>query len=348
MDDKLVAISASVHVSTDRTIFIWSTKEFASTKDRRSFRINVDYDHAVRVRWSPDGRALVAYKYNEGCIEVYKVEKVNGWFQNSTRGLTFPRAYMDDIVGFGMAPDGKFLMTCSNRTDLTIWDARANVLAKVDTFLMNTYGAKVSPCSKFIAACGFATDVPVWHVRFSKTGEFQTVQKAFDLTGHKSSIYDVAFDQDTSKTATVCKDGTWKIFNTNIDYQKGEMPRCLASGTYNATDAASLIALTPAGEVVAIVVGKSIQLYSTISGELEGIIDNLCSNQISSIQFDATGKYLVVSADRYVRVFHNIPGYRVSLEASREKLKQQKITVAMRERIQMQIMENEAFLKKFE
>lgn len=208
-------IKLNVVFLADRIIFIWNTKEFANTKDRKSFRINVDYDHAVRVRWSPDGRALIIYKYNEGCIEVYKINKVDGWFQNHMKGITFPRVYVEDVVGFGIAPDGRFLMTCSNKTDLTIWDARGNVLAKVDTFLINTYAAKVSPCGKFIVACGFASDVPVWDVTFSKTGEFQTVQKAFDLTGHKSGVYDVAFDQDTSKTATVCKDGTWKLFNTS-------------------------------------------------------------------------------------------------------------------------------------
>ncbi|XP_062538409.1 transducin beta-like protein 2 [Armigeres subalbatus] len=146
-------------VTFDRILFLWSTKEFASAKNRRSFRINVEYDYAVRVRWSPDGRALVAYKYSEGCVEVYKVDKSDGWFLNPTKGSTFPRAHMEDIVGFGIAPDGKYLMTCSNKTDLTVWDVRGNVLEKIDTFLMTTYNA-ISPCGKFIGACGFMSDVP--------------------------------------------------------------------------------------------------------------------------------------------------------------------------------------------
>ncbi|EDS38228.1 WS beta-transducin repeats protein [Culex quinquefasciatus] len=338
----------SVSHASDRIIFLWSTKEFASTKDRRSFRINVDYDHAVRVRWSPDGRALVAYKYNGGCIEVYKVDKVDGWFQNPTKGSTFPRAHMDDIIGFGIAPDGKYLMSCSNRTELTVWDVRGNVLEKVDTFLISTYSAKISPCGKFIAACGFATDVPLWEVKFNKSGEFQGVQKAFELSGHKSGVYDVAFDQDTSKTVTVCKDGSWKIFNTKIDYQKGEIPRCLMTGTYELNSAAPLVALSPSGEVVAIATGTSIQFFSAISGNNEGTINQLCSGQITTLQFDSTGKYLLVCADRYVRIFHNVPGYKVALEVAQEKLRQPKISAATRERIEFQITENDAFLKKFE
>ncbi|EAT37035.1 AAEL010937-PA [Aedes aegypti] len=331
-----------------RIVFLWSTKEFASPKDRRSFRINVEYDHAMRVRWSPDGRALVVYKYSEGCIEVYKVDKADNWFQNPTKGSTFPRAHIDDIVGFGIAPDGKYLMTCSNKTDLTVWDVRGNVLEKIDTFLMSTYNAKISPCGKFIAACGFTSDVPLWEVKFSRSGEFQSVQKAFDLSGHKSGIYDFAFDQDSSKTVTVCKDGTWKIYNTNIEYQKGEMPRCLMTGTYEPTSAASLVAITPSGEVIAIATGKSVQFYNATNGTFEGSIEDMCSGQITALQFDSMGKYLLVCADRYIRIFHNIPGYKVALEGAEQKLKQPKMSAAMRERIEMQIAENEAFLKKFQ
>nr|XP_029717325.1 transducin beta-like protein 2 [Aedes albopictus] len=302
--------------------------------------------------WSPDGRALVAYKYSEGCIEVYKVDKVDNWFQNPTKGSTFPRAHMDDIVGFGIAPDGKYLMTCSNKTDLTVWDARGNVLEKIDTFLMSTYNAKVSPCGKFIGACGFTSDVPLWEVKFSRSGEFQSVQKAFDLSGHKSGIYDFAFDQDSSKTVTVCKDGTWKIYSTNskltLEYQKGEMPRCLLTGTYEPTSAAALVAITPSGDVVAIANGKSVYLYNAATGTLEGSIEDVCSGQISALQFDSMGKYLLICADRYVRIFHNIPGYKVALESAEQKLKQPKMSAAMRERLEMQIAENEAFLKKYQ
>lgn len=61
---------------------------------------------------------------------------------------------------------------------------------------------------------GFAPEAKVWEVRFTKTGEFQEVKRAFELTGHTSGVYDVAFDVNSSHMATVSKDGTWKLFNT--------------------------------------------------------------------------------------------------------------------------------------
>lgn len=55
----------------------------------------------------------------------------------------------------------------------------------------------------------------MWAVKFKGIGEYQKSVRAFELSGHTSGVYDIAFDQDTSHIATVSKDGTWKIFDTN-------------------------------------------------------------------------------------------------------------------------------------
>ena len=61
---------------------------------------------------------------------------------------------------------------------------------------------------------GFSPDVKVWEVKLTKTGEYQKTVNVFNLSGHNSGIYDIAFDKDTSHIATVSKDGTWKLFDT--------------------------------------------------------------------------------------------------------------------------------------
>lgn len=60
----------------------------------------------------------------------------------------------DDIIGLGIACNGKFIMSCSNKTDLIVWDLKGQQLARIDTYLMSTFTAKISPCGKFIAASG--------------------------------------------------------------------------------------------------------------------------------------------------------------------------------------------------
>lgn len=65
-----------------------------------------------------------------------------------------------------------------------------------------------------IVHSGFTPDVNVWEVVFSKSGEFKTVAKAFDLAGHTSGVHDFGFSADTSHMATVSKDGTYRFYNT--------------------------------------------------------------------------------------------------------------------------------------
>ncbi|KAI8436782.1 hypothetical protein MSG28_010248 [Choristoneura fumiferana] len=112
---------------------------------------------------------------------------------------------------------------------MVIWDLKGQKLDTLDTYLMSTYSAKISPCGRFVVATGQVTDIKVMEVCFTKTGEYKQVTKAYDLTGHSSGIYDVAFDVDTSHVATISKDGTWKLYHTkgSINHMKFD-----ASGKY--------------------------------------------------------------------------------------------------------------------
>jgi WD40 repeat protein len=81
---------------------------------------------------------------------------------------------------------------------------------------------------------GYAPDVKLWEVKFNKSGGYEKTVRAFELVGHNSGgwmltlifieffyvsllhslgVWDFAFDPDSSHVATVCKDGTWKVFD---------------------------------------------------------------------------------------------------------------------------------------
>lgn len=68
------------------------------------------------------------------------------------------------------------------------------------------------------------------------------------------------------------------------------------------------------------------------------------SGPITSLLFDATGKYVLTSGDKQIRVFNNVTGYRCGIETAKIKLKEHQ-TSATKERLQNLITENEAFLK---
>ncbi|KAH0944890.1 hypothetical protein HN011_010188 [Eciton burchellii] len=328
----------------DRTVLLWYTKDF-TTNDRKSLRVNIEFDHATLIRWSPDGKAFIIHKAVANVIEVYKItKKSDGYIASATKALEFPRRHTEDVVGMDIACTGKYIITCSKANDLIIWDLKGQSLTTVEMHLGSTHRARISPCGRFVAASGFTPDVNVWEVMFNKSGEFKQVFKAFDLAGHTSGIHDFSFNADSSHMATVSKDGTYRFYDTKIEFTKGEDPHLLIAGTWNTAIPATLV-LSPNAEVLVISHGSSISFYSTITGALDTTIENIFLGPITCLAFDAMGEYLLVAGDKHVNIFRNITGYRTAIESAKRKLAQRQ-TQATKERLEKMIHDNKEFLMK--
>lgn len=66
-------------------------------------------------------------------------------------------------------------------------------------------------------------------------------------------------------------------------------------------------------------------------------------DNITGVMFDSSGKYLLTSGDKHIRVFHNVTGLRCDIADAKEKLKQSQ-TSATKERLQQIIKDGETFL----
>ncbi|XP_066585275.1 transducin beta-like protein 2 isoform X3 [Prorops nasuta] len=327
----------------DRTVLLWCTKEFGS-KERRSLRINIEFDHATLIRWSPDGKAFIIHKAMANTIEVYKVaKKGDGFLASATKALEFPKRHVDDVVGMDIACTGKYIITCSTANDLIIWDLKGQILGTVDMHLGTVHRARISPCGRFVAASGFTPDVKVWEVVFSKSGEFKQVSKAFDLAGHSSGVFDFGFSADTAQTATVSKDGTYRFYDTKIEFEKGEDPHLLVTGSWKVATPA-VLSLSPNGEVLVIGHGSSLSFYITLTGAFDATIENIFTGSIKKIVFDAMGEHVFVAGDKHIKIFHNVTGYRATIESTKRKL-QHKQTSATKERLESTIAECKRFLE---
>ncbi|XP_014367352.2 transducin beta-like protein 2 isoform X2 [Papilio machaon] len=330
----------------DGSVILWDVRNL-NQKEHKTLRVNIPYDYASRVAWSPDSKAFIVHTARENNIIVYKIEKKkDGAIGAATPVITFDKVHEENIVGFGISSNGKFMMSCSSKTDMVIWDLKGQQLDRLDTYLMSTHSAKISPCGRFVVATGFSPDVKVMEVCFTKTGEFKQVTKAFELTGHSSGVYDVAFDVDTSHIATISKDGTWKLYHTKIEYSRGESPHVLETGKYTQCAASPNIALSPNAEVLAVAVDSAVEFYDTYTGQLYDTVDNIYSGIINYMCFDASGKYLFVCGDKVVRVLHNVCGYFTTI-ASCTRLLSQKQTSATTERLNNTIQSCKETLASF-
>ncbi|XP_072949202.1 transducin beta-like protein 2 isoform X3 [Epargyreus clarus] len=330
----------------DGSVILWDVRDL-NQKEHKTLRVNIEFDHASHVAWSPDSKAFIIHTVRGNNIIVYKIEKKkDGFIGSASPVIEFGKAHAEDIVGFGISSNGKFMMSCSSKTDMVIWDLKGQQLERLDTYLMSTYSAKISPCGRFVVATGFSPDVKVIEVCFTKQGEFKQLTKAFELSGHTSGVYDVAFDVDTSHIATISKDGTWKLYHTKIQYTLGESPHVLETGTYTQTAHPPRIALSPNAEVLAVSADSNIEFYDTYTGKLYDTIENVYTGLINHMMFDASGKYLFVSGDRAVRIFHNVCGYYTTIQSC-TRLLAQKQTSATVERLKKTIEDCKGTLTEF-
>lgn len=141
---------------------------------------------------------------------------------------------------------------------------------------------------------------------------------------------------------TVSKDGTWKLWNTDVEYKKQQDPYLLKTVPCSSSDG-SRVALSPDGRVVAVSDGSNLAMYNATSGELEEEMHSVHSEEINDLRFDTTGRLLVCSGDKAIRVFHNAPGYRAAIRDMQDMLKKAQ-NEGMKQRLQQQIKEAQGTL----
>ena len=115
----------------DRTVLVWSTKDFKE-KEHKCLRCNIEFDHGLFAKWSPDSKAFVVQKAVQNCTEVYKMsKKADGSLGDFSVAVTFPAKHKTDIIGMGISATGKYIATCSDATDLIVWSLKGEVLDRI-------------------------------------------------------------------------------------------------------------------------------------------------------------------------------------------------------------------------
>ncbi len=79
--------------------------------------------------------------------------------------------------------------------------------------------------------------------------------------------------------ATVSKDLTWKLWNTKIDYERGQEADLLVTGKLS-NYGHSLIALSPDAYTVAVLTDKKLSFFCAITAKCDEIIDNICNGRL--------------------------------------------------------------------
>uniref|UniRef100_A0A915L9H3 Transducin beta-like protein 2 n=1 Tax=Romanomermis culicivorax TaxID=13658 RepID=A0A915L9H3_ROMCU len=340
----------------ERSIIVWHTNEFES-KDHKAVRGSFDYDNAHKICFAPDSISLIACMEHDYEVAVHKLAKKDSSTLKIVEidGVKFPYGdlHKNEVISMGVSVNGKYLMTASSDTTVVIRDLKGNVLKVLDSKLGNNYCTKISHCGRFVGCSGFTPDVKVWEVEFARNDEFKDVTRAFDLKGHSSGIRSFDFNQDSTLMVSASKDGTFRVWNTDIKYKLGQEPYLLLEKPCDELKRSEYVsvALSPNGEVVALALDKIVKMFCAQSGDCLGVIKQDPLNNVPGLfsvgpKFSADGKFILLALNRQILIFHNVPGYRTSAKFARD-LAKKATSAAHKERLQQQADEAELAAAKF-
>ncbi|VDL83218.1 unnamed protein product [Nippostrongylus brasiliensis] len=185
----------------------------------------LDFDTATHVSFAPDCKSLVFSMKRANKLSVFKLVKkeAGGPYKFvHVENVSFPSMHTPDISQCGISSTGKFLMSASPDNKIVLYNIHGDVLKTLEPKMSSLFDVKLSPDGRFVAACGFTTDVFVYEVVFNRENVFQDAKKAFDLKGHNSGVFSVAFNANASRAVTVSRDGYWRVFDTDIRYAQGQ------------------------------------------------------------------------------------------------------------------------------
>ncbi|CAF1371010.1 unnamed protein product [Adineta steineri] len=336
-------------VAEDDSVLLWQTKDF-NEKDHKHTRVNIEFGQANHVAFSPDGKAFLINLIKDNVIRVYKFEKRSDGLPTNVKSvLDFPKKNESNIISIGIACTGKFIMSAEVNNKIIIFDIKGEVLNTIETHQGHLNYAAVSPCGRFFGSSGFTSDVRFFEVCFEKSnGNFKEIRRAFDIKGHDAQVLCFSLNKDSTRAATISKDNTWKLWNTDVDYIHKQDPKCLYTGTlsYN-IERAGLIVLAPDALSVVISIDNRLMFYNLSKDEkkCEQEIENVHSESIRVLVMDSTGKYVASSGDRQIRVFHNIAGLKGLIDDLTEKAHTAK-QLTLKERMEEQIHEARSKIEK--
>lgn len=146
---------------------------------------------------------------------------------------------------------------------------------------------------------------------------------------------------------TASKDGTFRIWDTNIRYQLGQDPYLLATGNLDdMKHHRSFCAMSPNGDTVGIACHRSIRIFRSDGPVEEGHVEEPHGNEIvAGLKFSVDGRYFVTVGDKVARVFHNVAGYKAQARRAKEQLKSAP-GEALKERLTEQLKEADEICRR--
>ncbi|KAF0694087.1 Aste57867_15007 [Aphanomyces stellatus] len=290
--------------STDRTIRL-TMRDTLGTKNPVFKTINIPYDHATTCSFSSDGKTLGVVTADGQAVHLYQKFKTKPECSHTFKITHEPLSLLLNDIG----DEWMTLVTVGkdNDTDVKCWNVHGDLLQSTSINQIQNFHGVQSKDNRFIAVAAFTPEVKIYEIKRTKQGSFDKLHKAMALQGHKSGVMDVAFDGSdatpVNHLVTTSKDGSVRLWDINVRYKLEEDPKCIK--TYTSDVVYSTVDMTANGAVIALGHGTELSFLNAETMQLVLIIANAQDDAITRIQFDATGREILVqgTTSRITKVY---------------------------------------------
>ena len=157
--------------------------------------------------------------------------------------------------------------------------------------------ARISPDSSSIVVATHTSEVRFWRIVEDKSGNFKELDRLYQLNqnGHKRGVNWVSFSQDNKRVATASNDGSWKIWNLDINLQIREEPKCLFTYTKEGVKAYQRIEISPNSKFIAATSGTTLFIFDGSNYKLITEIEDAQEGNINAISWSSDSSLLATS-----------------------------------------------------
>jgi len=248
-------------------------------------------------------------------IHVYGV--VSGKRKDEKPTVKFLHSFETDhkvnITKLAFTPSAIITTTEGKDTPVHFWTPKGELVHTLSSNQIRNNHFAVSLDGKFISLAASLGAVKIWQlVNNKETQKFERVEHIMSLKGHQRGTTCVAFGPNNETAATISFDGTWRLWNINVQYKLQEDPKVLYEGVLNpaglGADDQSQIAISPVLTsdkriIIALTFNSDIRFYDN-TGKLLVTIENAHRDFIKRITFTPQGTHLVsTGGDKSVKVW---------------------------------------------
>ncbi|GAM17789.1 hypothetical protein SAMD00019534_009640, partial [Acytostelium subglobosum LB1] len=275
------------------------------TTNPKSYNVQLPFDYARLIAW----RNKQLYATLEDKLICYRLLD-----QKNTDGKTYeklwdvPLQHKTPIVTLCSVSNGNHMISCGDDTTVKIWGLNnGESLMTINTGQIKQYMAAMSGNGRFFGVASFNSEVKIWEVINKKDGTFEKCQRVMSLTGYRTSIFGLAFNQEGNRVVSCSKDGTIKMWNLDVRYQVSEDPKCLYTLSCDLSCPPTIISYAPDGGVFVVGNQDFLQMRDANNGAILATIsrDHSIALNNNLLAWTPDSHRLIIGEDTHFIIYRN-------------------------------------------